>query len=50
MFDVIRQFLKYLKKEKKIWLAPVFLVMVFLGWMLVIASKSVLAPFIYTLF
>jgi hypothetical protein len=39
-----------LKERKKLWLAPVVLMMVLFGLLLVLAQGSAIAPFIYTLF
>jgi hypothetical protein len=53
-FDIFMEFIKeifaFLRARKKLWLAPVFLALVMLGWLLIFAKGSVLAPFIYTLF
>jgi hypothetical protein len=46
----IKELWKFLKVRKKLWLAPIILVMVLLGGLLILAQGSVLAPFIYTLF
>jgi len=40
----------FLRKRKKLWLAPIIIVMLLLGGLLIIAQGSVVAPFIYTLF
>jgi len=40
----------FLRKRKKLWLAPIILVIILLGGLLVLGQGSVLAPFIYTLF
>ena len=40
----------FLRIRKKLWLAPIIIVMVVLGGILVLAQGSVVAPFIYTLF
>jgi hypothetical protein len=40
----------YLQERKKWWLAPVILMMLFVGAVLVFAQGSALAPFIYTIF
>jgi hypothetical protein len=40
----------FLRVRKKLWLAPIIIVMVLLGGLLVLAQGSVIAPFIYTLF
>jgi hypothetical protein len=44
------ELLTFLKVRKKLWLAPIILVMVIIGGMLVIAQGSIMAPFIYTFF
>jgi uncharacterized membrane protein YjdF len=46
----VKEFLKFLKHNKKLWLAPVLLVLVIIGGLLVLAQSSPLAPFIYVLF
>jgi hypothetical protein len=46
----IKELLTFLRIRKKLWLAPVIIVMVLLGSLLLLAKGSVLAPFIYTLF
>lgn len=48
--DVLREFWEFLKHEKKYWLAPIVLVLVLFGLLLVFAQTSAVAPFIYTLF
>ncbi|MBL6688467.1 MAG: hypothetical protein ISP92_09565 [Pseudomonadales bacterium] len=48
--DFLKELLAFLKARKKLWLAPIILIMAALGGLLVIAEGSVLAPFIYTLF
>ncbi len=40
----------FLKARKKFWLAPIILIMLLLGFLLVFAQGSAVAPFIYTLF
>ena len=40
----------FMKERKKWWLAPVIIVMVIVGTLLVFAQGSALAPFIYTIF
>ena len=47
VFGQIWEFLKY---RKKFWLAPIVFLMVLIGFLLLVAEKSVIAPFIYTLF
>jgi hypothetical protein len=46
----IIELLAFLRVRKKLWLAPIIIVMVLLGGLLILAQGSVVAPFIYTLF
>ena len=39
-----------MRERKKFWLAPIVIVMVLLGGLLILAQGSAVAPFIYTLF
>ena len=41
---------RFMRVRKKYWLAPIVLVMLLLGGLLVLAKGSAIAPFIYTLF
>jgi hypothetical protein len=40
----------FLRERKKFWLAPVIIVLILLGVLIVFGGGSALAPFIYTLF
>lgn len=40
----------FMKERKKFWLAPIIIVLLLLGVLIVFAGKSAVAPFIYTLF
>jgi hypothetical protein len=40
----------FLKVRKKFWLAPIILVLLLFGALIVLTSGSAIAPFIYTLF
>lgn len=44
------EFWAFLNARKKWWLAPIIVMMVLLGALLVFAQGSALAPFIYTIF
>jgi hypothetical protein len=48
--EVFQQLWEFLKYRKKYWLAPIIFLMVLVGFLLLVAQKSVIAPFIYTLF
>ena len=50
MTSFIKELWKFLRIRKKLWLAPIIIVMVLLGVLLIAAQGSVIAPFIYTLF
>jgi hypothetical protein len=47
---VLREFLTFLRQEKKYWLAPMVVVLILFGLLIVFAQGSAIAPFIYTLF
>lgn len=40
----------YMRARKKFWLAPVILVLLLVGALIVLTEGSAVAPFIYTLF
>ena len=41
---------QFLREHKKYWLAPIVIVLVLVGALLVLAKGSAVAPFIYALF
>jgi hypothetical protein len=50
MGSFIKELWAFLRVRKKLWVAPIIIVMVVLGGLLILAQGSVIAPFIYTLF
>ena len=50
MIDFLKDLWDFMRERKKFWLAPIILVMVLLGALIVLSQGSALAPFIYTLF
>tara|TARA_R100001143_G_C3360893_1_gene135512 strand:- start:12882 stop:13031 length:150 start_codon:yes stop_codon:yes gene_type:complete len=48
--DIISDMWQFMKERKKFWLAPVIIVLLFLGILIVFGGSSAIAPFIYTLF
>ncbi|MFM8494165.1 MAG: DUF5989 family protein [Planctomycetia bacterium] len=50
MLSVVKELWAFLRVRKKLWLAPLIIVMLLVGILLVTAQNSALAPFIYTLF
>jgi hypothetical protein len=50
MGDLLKDLWMFMRERKKFWLAPIILVMLLLGALIVLAQGSAVAPFIYTLF
>ena len=48
--QILVEFWTFLKQEKKYWIAPIVVVLLLFGLLLVFAQSSAVAPFIYTLF
>jgi hypothetical protein len=48
--QLLKELWLFLRFRKKLWLAPIIIVMLVLGGLLILAQGSVVAPFIYTLF
>ncbi len=48
--DILFELLQFLRVRKKLWLAPLVLILVIIGSFVVLAQGSVLAPLLYTLF
>lgn len=45
-----KEFWGFLRVRKKYWLAPIMLMMLLFGGLVVLSQGSAIAPFIYTLF
>lgn len=50
MLDLIKDLWGFMRVRKKFWLAPIILILLLLGVLLVLTQGSAVAPFIYTLF
>jgi len=48
--ELLKELWYFLKTRKKLWLAPIILILVFFGGLLIFAQGSIVAPFIYTIF
>ena len=48
--DLIKELWEFLRFRKKLWLAPIIVVLLILGGLIILSQGSVVAPFIYTLF
>ncbi|MCU0238842.1 MAG: DUF5989 family protein [Pyrinomonadaceae bacterium] len=47
---VFNELWEFMRDNKKFWLAPIIIILVAVGALLILAKGSALAPFIYTLF
>jgi hypothetical protein len=50
MIDLIKDLWEFMRVRKKFWLAPIIIVLLLLGGLIVLTQGSAVAPFIYTLF
>ena len=50
MIELMKDLWAFMKERKKFWLAPIIIVLLLLGTLIVLAQGSAVAPFIYTLF
>ena len=46
---IIREFIDFAREHKKLWLIPLFLILLAMGFLIVLGGSSA-APFIYRLF
>jgi hypothetical protein len=50
MLDLLKDLWAFMKERKKFWLAPIIIILLLLGALIVLSQGSAIAPFIYTLF
>jgi hypothetical protein len=48
--EIIKELWSFMKERKKFWLAPIILILIILGFLIVFGGSSAIAPFVYTLF
>lgn len=48
--SILKELWDFLKVRKKWWLAPIIIVLILLGALIMVTESSAVAPFIYTLF
>lgn len=48
--DFLKDLWGFMKARKKFWLAPLIIILLLVGILIVIGGGSAIAPFIYTLF
>lgn len=47
MWQLSKEFFRFLREEKKWWLIPLLLILLLLAAVVIFGSNSVLAPFMY---
>lgn len=50
MADFLKDLWGFMRERKKFWLAPLIIVLLLFGTLVVVAEFSLVSPFIYTLF
>lgn len=50
ILETIKDLYGLLKTRKKFWMAPIILLLVVLGALILVAQNPAIAPFVYTLF
>jgi Family of unknown function (DUF5989) len=50
MIDLLKDLWGFMADRKKFWLAPIIVILLLLGALVVFGQGSAIAPFIYTLF
>ncbi|WP_186279823.1 DUF5989 family protein [Fluviicola chungangensis] len=48
--EFLRDLWRFMKERKKFWLAPVIIILLLIGILIVFGGSSAIAPFIYSLF
>jgi hypothetical protein len=48
--ELLKDLWNFMKERKKYWLAPVIIIILILGLLIVFGGSSALAPFIYSIF
>jgi len=48
--EFIKDIWNFIRERKKFWLAPIIIILLFLGIIIVFGGSSAVAPFIYSIF
>ena len=48
--EFLKELWEFMRERKKFWLAPILIMLLLLGALIVLTEGSAVAPFIYTLF
>jgi hypothetical protein len=49
-FSLLKEFWMFMRIQKKWWLAPLIIVLLLVGMLIILVEGSAIAPFIYALF
>jgi hypothetical protein len=50
MLELLGDLWRFMRERKKLWLAPIIILLVLVGLFVVLSQSSALAPLLYTLF
>ena len=50
MFDLLKDLWGFMRTRKKFWMAPIILLLLLFGDLIILTQGSAIAPFIYTIF
>lgn len=50
MLSLLSDLWAFMRERKKFWLAPIIILLLLIGTLIIFAQGSAIAPFIYTLF
>jgi hypothetical protein len=50
MTEFLGELWEFMRERKKFWLAPIIIMLLLLGGLIILSEGSAVAPFIYTLF
>ena len=50
MLEFLKDLWDFMRVRKKFWLAPIIIVLLLLGVLIVLSEGTAIAPFVYTLF
>jgi hypothetical protein len=48
--EILKELWAFMKERKKFWLAPIIILLLIIGFLIVFGGSSAIAPFVYTLF
>ena len=48
--EFVKDLWDFMRERKKFWLAPIIIILVLLGGLILLAEGTAVAPFIYTIF